>query len=57
VAAAGRFIQDIVASGDIVFVKGSQGSRTERIVKELMAEPQQAPFLLVRMTSDWISRP
>lgn len=57
VAEAGRFIQDEIASGDIVFVKGSQGSRMEKIVKELMAEPLQAPFLLVRMTSDWVNRP
>lgn len=56
VAAAGRFIQDVIASGDIVFVKGSQGSRMEKIVKELMAEPLQAPFVLVRMTSDWVNR-
>jgi len=56
VAKAGRFIQDELASGDIVFVKGSQGSRMEKIVKELMAEPLQAPFVLVRMTSDWVNR-
>lgn len=55
-AEAGQFIQKIIRSGDIVFIKGSQGARTEKIVKELMAEPLQAPFLLVRMTSDWADR-
>jgi UDP-N-acetylmuramoyl-tripeptide--D-alanyl-D-alanine ligase len=50
---AGRFLQDLIHSGDIILVKGSQGSRMEKIVKELMAEPLQAPFLLVRMNDEW----
>jgi UDP-N-acetylmuramoyl-tripeptide--D-alanyl-D-alanine ligase len=52
----GRHLQDLIRPGDMVFVKGSQGSRMEKVVKELMAEPTQAPFLLVRMTSDWENR-
>lgn len=52
-AEGGLFIQKMLKQGDVVFVKGSQGSRMEKVVKELMAEPLQAPFLLVRMTSDW----
>jgi len=51
----GRFLQDLVKPGDVILVKGSQGSRMEKIVKELMAEPLQAPFLLVRMTADWMN--
>jgi UDP-N-acetylmuramoyl-tripeptide--D-alanyl-D-alanine ligase len=50
----GRFLQDFIRKGDVLLVKGSQGSRMEKIVKELMAEPLQAPFLLVRMTKDWL---
>lgn len=50
---AGRFLQDEIRSGDVILVKGSQGSRMEKIVKELMAEPLQAPFLLVRMSDEW----
>jgi UDP-N-acetylmuramoyl-tripeptide--D-alanyl-D-alanine ligase len=50
---AGRFLQDLIHPGDIILAKGSQGSRMEKIVKELMAEPLQAPFLLVRMSDEW----
>lgn len=50
---AGRYLQDMISSGDIILVKGSQGSRMEKVVKELMAEPLEAPFLLVRMSDEW----
>ncbi|MFA5129905.1 MAG: UDP-N-acetylmuramoyl-tripeptide--D-alanyl-D-alanine ligase [Patescibacteria group bacterium] len=50
---AGRFLQNEIKSGDLILVKGSQGSRMEKVVKELMAEPLQAPFLLVRMSDEW----
>jgi len=49
----GRALQTLIRPGDIIYVKGSQGSRMEKVVKELMAEPLQAPFLLVRMTEEW----
>ncbi|HWR00044.1 MAG TPA: Mur ligase family protein, partial [Candidatus Methylomirabilis sp.] len=52
----GMALQSLLQSGDIVYVKGSQGSRMEKVVKELMAEPLQAPFLLVRMTQDWVGK-
>ncbi len=50
---AGKFIQERMKTGDIVLVKGSQGARMERVVKELMAEPLQAPQLLVRQGPEW----
>lgn len=36
---AGRFSQEKIKEGDLVLVKGSQGIRLERVVKEIMAEP------------------
>ncbi|MFH1235308.1 MAG: UDP-N-acetylmuramoyl-tripeptide--D-alanyl-D-alanine ligase [Parcubacteria group bacterium] len=51
---AGRFIQSILSRGDIVFVKGSQVARMEKIVKELMAEPLKASQLLVRQGEEWL---
>lgn len=50
---AGRELQAILHPGDIVLVKASQGIRAERIVEEVMAEPQQAEELLVRQEKAW----
>ncbi|OGY47630.1 MAG: hypothetical protein A2840_01265 [Candidatus Buchananbacteria bacterium RIFCSPHIGHO2_01_FULL_47_11b] len=50
---AGRFLQDRIRSGDVLLVKGSQAVRMEKIVKELMAEPQRAAELLVRQDEGW----
>ncbi len=50
---AGLFLQDRMESGDIVLVKGSQGMRMEKIVKEVMAEPLKAKDLLVRQDKPW----
>ena len=45
---AGRFLQNRLKAGDIVLVKGSRGMAMEKIVKEIMAEPERAGELLVR---------
>ena len=52
--AAGKFLQNRIKEGDVLLVKGSQGVRMERIVKELMAEPQRAKELLVRQSKPWV---
>lgn len=52
-ASAGRFLQDAIKEGDIILVKGSQGVRMEKVVKELMAEPLRARELIVRQTGEW----
>lgn len=51
-------VKDLVnkKKGSIVLVKGSQGIRMEKIVKEIMAEPEKAKDLLVRQESEWLSR-
>lgn len=51
---AGKFVQDRMRQGDLIFVKGSQGMRMEKIVKEIMAEPLRAEELLVRQDREWM---
>ncbi len=50
---AGLFLQDRIKAGDVLLIKGSQGARMEKIVKELMAEPERASELLVRQGQEW----
>jgi len=50
---AGRFLQNRVKAGDVLLVKGSQGARMEKVVKELMAEPERAEELIVRQGKEW----
>ncbi|MDD4607092.1 MAG: UDP-N-acetylmuramoyl-tripeptide--D-alanyl-D-alanine ligase [Patescibacteria group bacterium] len=53
---AGRFLQDKIKEGDLILIKGSQGMRMEKIVKELMAEPLRAEELLVRQGEKWLKK-
>jgi len=50
---AGRELQAMLQPGDLVLVKGSQSLRTERIVLEVMNEPDRAEELLVRQDAAW----
>lgn len=45
---AGKFLQDKIEEGDLILIKGSQGMRMEKIVKEVMHEPSRSRELLVR---------
>jgi UDP-N-acetylmuramoyl-tripeptide--D-alanyl-D-alanine ligase len=50
---AGKELQNMIKPGDVLLIKGSQGIRAERIVEELMAEPERAGELLVRQDDAW----
>ena len=51
---AGQFLQDRINAGDLILIKGSQGVRLEKAVKEIMAEPQRAKEFLVRQEKSWV---
>jgi UDP-N-acetylmuramoyl-tripeptide--D-alanyl-D-alanine ligase len=53
---AGLYIKNIIKEGDIILVKGSQSTRMEKIVKEIMAEPERASEFLVRQDEEWLKR-
>lgn len=47
------FVQNRIGENDLILIKGSQGMRMEKIVKEIMAEPLRAEELLVRQDKEW----
>ena len=51
--AAGNAMLDMRKAGDVIYIKGSQGMRMERMVKMLMADPEMAKELLVRQEKEW----
>lgn len=53
---AGKYFQNIINSNDIILVKGSQSTRMEKVVEEIMAEPEKAADLLVRQDDEWKRR-
>lgn len=50
---ASDYLKSIIKTGDTVLIKGSQGVRMEKIVKEIVVHPDQAKDLLVRQTNEW----
>jgi UDP-N-acetylmuramoyl-tripeptide--D-alanyl-D-alanine ligase len=56
VAKAGKELQAYLKPGDVVLVKGSQGIRAEKVVEEVMQEPEYASSLLVRQDRAWEHR-
>ena len=56
VGRAGRELQEMLKPGDMVLVKGSQSIRLEKLVEEIMAEPEKASEYLVRQSHQWKNR-
>lgn len=53
---AGLPLQNLMQKGDMILIKGSQSMRMEKIVEEIMAEPDKAGELLVRQNKKWKNR-
>jgi len=50
---AGKALDPLIEEDDLILVKGSQGMRMEKVVYEIMGQPQFAKELLVRQESYW----
>lgn len=53
---AAEYLKGIVSVGDVVFVKGSQSVRMERISAALLEDPSKAGELLVRQEEEWLNK-
>lgn len=53
---AGHELVKIIKSGDIIYLKGSQGMRMERAVKMILASNHDASKVLVRQEKHWERR-
>lgn len=53
---AAAVTERLVKQNDIVLVKGSQGTRAERVVARIMAHPEDRKALLVRQEDVWMHR-
>jgi UDP-N-acetylmuramoyl-tripeptide--D-alanyl-D-alanine ligase len=51
-----QLIKDIIKSGDVILVKGSQSTRMEKVVESIMAEPGMKNEVLVRQEEEWKNR-
>ncbi len=49
-------VQEKIEEGDLILVKGSQSMRMEKIVEEIMAQPDLKEQLLVRQEKEWSNR-
>ncbi len=54
---AANELQQLMKKGDYILVKASQSIRAEKLVEEIMAEPQKAEYLLVRQDEMWRNKP
>lgn len=50
-------ISGLFGDGDFILIKGSQGMRMEKIVAQLLDEPQKAKHLLCRQSPEWLKKP
>ena len=53
---AGKELEYMLEGGDVVLIKGSQGIRLEKVVEEIMKEPEKKQELLVRQDKAWKNR-
>jgi len=55
-AATGVALQAYLGAGDIVLIKASQSIRLEKVVEEVMLEPEKKAAYLCRQDREWVGR-
>jgi len=50
-------VRDLVATGDLILVKGSQGMRMEKVSRALLRDPREASRFLCRQAAVWRKKP
>ncbi len=53
---AGAYLENLISEKDVILVKGSQSMRMEKVVEEIMANPEEKENLLVRQEKEWEGR-
>lgn len=53
---AGKELVGVLQAGDVVYMKGSQGTRMEKAVKMILAETHDPRKVLVRQEGEWMHR-
>ena len=53
---AGAGLARLLKEGDLVLIKGSQSVRLEKVVAEVMLEPEKKAVLLCRQDHEWLGR-
>ncbi|KKR46929.1 MAG: UDP-N-acetylmuramoyl-tripeptide-D-alanyl-D-alanine ligase [Parcubacteria group bacterium GW2011_GWA1_40_21] len=53
---AGAYLENFISEKDVVLVKGSQSMRMEKVVEEIMDNPEAKEKLLVRQEKEWEER-
>lgn len=53
---AAEYVKGIVGDGDVVFVKGSQSTRMERVSKALLDPSLKPEEVLVRQEEEWLAK-
>lgn len=54
---AGAYLENLILEKDIILVKGSQSMRMEKVVEEIMSNPEEKEKLLVRQEKEWLDKP
>lgn len=53
---AGKELMETIKEGDVIYIKGSQSMRMEKLVKMILASEHNPEHVLVRQDKEWLER-